>query len=89
MPRPPAPLRVVAFEPVPRFRAFLEYNLHLNGLMPHVQVKANAVSHTANKDVEMVFPSRGIWGTAGIGGHNIDKAITGSEWCIVRWIVEI
>ena len=82
-----APLRVVAFEPVPRFRAFLEYNLHLNGFVSLVQVSANAVSHTADKDVEMVFPSRGVWGTAGIGGLNIDKAITGSESIMSRVII--
>jgi hypothetical protein len=28
----PRPHRVLAFEPVPRFHAFLEFSVHLNGL---------------------------------------------------------
>ena len=74
-------LRVVAFEPVPRFRAFFDYTLHINGLLPLVDVRSNIVSHTANKDVEMVFPSRGIWGTAGIGGLGIALNLNDSESC--------
>ena len=49
--------------------------MHLNGLMALVDVRANVVSHTADADVEMIVPSHGIWGTAGIAGLNIDQAI--------------
>jgi hypothetical protein len=43
------------------------------------------VSHVGGKDVEMVVPSRGIWGTAGIDGLNIDRAIE-SEQCL-QWVL--
>ena len=73
----PAPPRVLAFEPVPHFYAFLEYNVHLNGLAPRVDMRKNVISHESGKTVEMVVPDRGIWGTAGIGGLNIDTSIKG------------
>ena len=71
---------MLAFEPVPHFYAFLEYSVHLNGLVPLVDMRKNVVSHESGKTMEMVVPSRGIWGTAGIGGLNIDIAIEGSEF---------
>ena len=74
------PHRVLAFEPVPHFRSFFEYSVHLNGLMALVDVRANVVSHTADADVEMIVPSHGIWGTAGIAGLNIDQAIKSEHW---------
>ncbi|GAX85604.1 hypothetical protein CEUSTIGMA_g13019.t1 [Chlamydomonas eustigma] len=70
--------RVIAFEPVPHFRAFLEYNLHLNNLQHLVEVKPNVVSNVHMKPMKMVVPSSGIWGTAGIDGLNIDKNIPGT-----------
>ena len=70
---------MLAFEPVPHFYAFLEYSVHLNGLASLVDMRKNVVSHESGKTMEMVVPSRGIWGTAGIGGLNIDRAIE-SEW---------
>uniref|UniRef100_A0A7R9VX54 Methyltransferase FkbM domain-containing protein n=1 Tax=Chlamydomonas euryale TaxID=1486919 RepID=A0A7R9VX54_9CHLO len=66
--------RVIAYEPVPQFRAFLEYNVHLNGLEHLVEVRKNVVSHEHGVDMTMVVPSGGIWGTAGINGDNIDRA---------------
>ena len=44
-----------------------------------VDMHTNVISHEGGgKLMEMVVPSRGIWGTAGIGGLNIDMAV-GSE----------
>ena len=40
-----------------------------------IDLRSSVVSDTAGKEVEVVAPSRGIWGTAGIGGLNIDKDI--------------
>ncbi|GAX85608.1 hypothetical protein CEUSTIGMA_g13023.t1 [Chlamydomonas eustigma] len=65
--------RVLAFEPVPHFRAFLEYNLHLNNLQHLVDVRANVVTHVAGQMTKMVVPTTGIWGTASIDGLNADK----------------
>ena len=50
----PAPCsRVLAFEPVPHFRAFLEYNVHINNFQHLVEVKPNVVSE--GRDLE--FPT--------------------------------
>ena len=65
----------MTFEPVPHFRAFLEYNVHINNLQHLVEVQTSIVSHVHNKPMTMVVPSDGIWGTAGIDGLNIDPAI--------------
>jgi len=75
--------RVIAFEPVPHFHAFLEYSVHINGFAHLVDMRSNVVSHEAGKDMEMVVPSRGIWGTAGIGGLNIDRAVESSHESIM------
>eukprot|EP00798_Chlamydomonas_sp_ICE-L_P008195 gene8195-1457_t len=68
--------RVIAFEPVPHFHAFLEYSVHLNGLRHLVDMRKNVISHEGGgKELQMVVPSAGIWGTAGIDGLNIDGNI--------------
>ncbi|GIL87966.1 hypothetical protein Vretimale_6338 [Volvox reticuliferus] len=67
--------RVIAFEPVPLFRSFLEYNIHLNDLSNLIEVRPLVVSHETGKMLKMVVPARGIWGTAGIEGLNIDTSI--------------
>ncbi len=44
----------------------------------HARARAFAlpqVSHERGKTMKMVVPARGIWGTAGIDGLNIDRAI--------------
>ncbi len=74
MPHP----RVLAFEPVPHFFAFFEYSMHLNGLASSITIRKNIVSNVRNSLVEMFVPSHGIWGTAGIGGLNIDQNIKAS-----------
>jgi FkbM family methyltransferase len=67
---------VVAFEPVPQFRAFFEYNLARNGLTHLVQVRPTvAVRYPGRGNYTVVVPKRGIWGTAGIDGANIDAGI--------------
>ena len=71
--------RVLAFEPVPQFRAFLEYNVHLNGLGNLVQITPNVVSNVSGASLTLIVPSNGIWGTAGIDGLNIDKNVQGSH----------
>ncbi|KAG2497660.1 hypothetical protein HYH03_004399 [Edaphochlamys debaryana] len=71
--------RVIAYEPVPHFRWFLEYNVHINGLSHRVDVRAAAVSNQTSQALRMVVPSTGIWGTAGLGGLNIDHAIEGKK----------
>ncbi|GBG00148.1 hypothetical protein Rsub_12839 [Raphidocelis subcapitata] len=67
---------VIAFEPVPQFRAFFEYNVARNGLAHKIQIRpAAAVAHPGRGNYTVVVPQRGIWGTAGIDGANIDHLI--------------
>ena len=65
--------RVIAWEPVPRFRHFIEYGLQLNNFQPHVLVRPTAVADRDGGLYMLKVPQRGIWGTASIGGGNIDE----------------
>ncbi|GFR50178.1 hypothetical protein Agub_g12345 [Astrephomene gubernaculifera] len=71
--------RVVAYEPVPLFHAFFEYSVHLNDLTSLIDIRPLVVSHESGKTLKMVVPARGIWGTAGIDGLNIDPAIQSTQ----------
>uniref|UniRef100_A0A383VY30 Methyltransferase FkbM domain-containing protein n=1 Tax=Tetradesmus obliquus TaxID=3088 RepID=A0A383VY30_TETOB len=67
--------RVIAWEPVPQFRALLALNLARNGLSQLVSVRPAVVAHPPGSKQVVVIPNRGIWGTAGIGGANVDLSI--------------
>lgn len=86
--------RVVAWEPVPRFRGFFEAALLLNpGLAPRVDVRGAAAcardspppgpsSSSSSSSpppsslgVTLTVPERGVWGTASVGGANIDREL--------------
>ena len=82
--------RVVAWEPVPRFRGFFEAALLLNpGLARRVEVRGAAACARDSSSsppppvsseeeppplggVTLAVPERGVWGTASVGGANID-----------------
>ena len=78
---------VLAWEPVPYFAAFLKYGLLRSGLTQQVALRENIVSD-AGGQLEMVVPQRGIWGTAGIGGANLDGTID-NEGAPCRGLVSI
>lgn len=40
-----------------------------------LQLRENIVGREQGKELVMQVPNRGIWGTAGVGGWNIDRAI--------------
>ncbi len=40
--------------------------------VPLLQLREKIVSNTTGGELTIVVPNRGIWGTAGIGGKNID-----------------
>lgn len=65
--------RVIAWEPVPRFRHFLEYGIQLNGFQERLHVRPYAAADSNNETYTLQVPQRGIWGTASIGGGNIDR----------------
>ena len=60
--------RVVAWEPIPIFHAFVEAGLALNNLTHRVHLRSNVVSDVGGKSIQMTVPQRGIWGTASVGG---------------------
>lgn len=70
--------RAVAWEPVPRFRAYLEWSLARNNLVGLVQVRPAAVAeHSTHgaRTLEVVAGNRGVWGTAGLAGANLDPGV--------------
>jgi len=67
--------RVVSWEPVPYFAAFFKYNLLVNNLTGAVELRENIVGEHQGETLKMTVPNRGIWGTAGVGGANIDPNI--------------
>jgi len=66
--------RVVAWEPIPIFRAFVEAGLALNNLTHRVHLRSNVVSDVGGKSIQMTVPQRGIWGTASVGGLNVEPS---------------
>ena len=73
--------RVVAWEPVPKFSAFLRYGLLRNLFVNSVEHRERVVSSESGRELTMEVPTTGIWGTAGIGGKNIaaDQKKSGTE----------
>lgn len=67
--------RVIAWEPVPQFRAFLMYNRQLNHFEDRIEIRDTAAMNIGGMVYNITVPQRGIWGTAGIDGLNIDRAI--------------
>jgi len=74
--------RVIAWEPVPVFRAFLRIGVALNNLSHRVEVRESVVSDVAAQPVEMRVPDRGIWGTASVGGLNVDPAVKSNTYTV-------
>lgn len=72
--------RVLAFEPVPAFRAFLELGLALNNLSHRVHVRHAVASDVAGQNLTLQVPQKGIWGTASIGGLNVDPAFRSTTY---------
>ena len=63
---------MVAWEPVPKFRHFIELGMQLNHFQAQVLVRPTAVADQDGGSYTLKVPQRGIWGTASIGGGNID-----------------
>ena len=66
---------VVAFEPVPLFRSFVRYGLQANALSHKVHLRPRVAAGVDGDIAEVTVPQAGIWGTAGVGGLNVDPAI--------------
>lgn len=63
----------MVWEPVPIFRAFLQYGIWPNQLTELVHLRDTLVSDEAGKQYNMTVPTKGIWGTASVGGRNRDR----------------
>ncbi len=75
-PSSPLPCRVIAWEPVPVFRAFFQLAMQYNNVSHLIDLRTAVVSDSPHGTVHrMLVPNRGIWGTAGIDGLNIDNAV--------------
>ena len=69
---------VIAWEPVPHFRALIELGAQLNNVSALIQVRAAVVSNVSGHRVSLAVPRRGLWGTASLASmDNIDAAISG------------
>ena len=64
--------RVTAWEPVPRFAAFFKYNMLLNNVTHLIDLREKIVSDKDGDRLVIRVPAKGILGTAGIDGANID-----------------
>ena len=58
--------RVVAWEPVPTFRAFLALGATLNNVSHRIHVRARVASDAPAPSVQIAVPRRGIAGTASL-----------------------
>lgn len=67
--------RVVAWEPVPYFAAFFKYGMIRSQLVHLIELREAIVGETDGEELTIIVPNRGIWGTAGVGGMNIDPAV--------------
>ena len=74
--------RVVAWEPVPVFRAFVEAAAQINNLTDRIHLRAAVVSDVAGRKVNMTVPLKGIWGTASVGGLNVDPSIRSPTYVV-------
>ena len=80
--------RVLAWEPVPVFRAFIELAAQLNNVSHMIHVRHAVVSDTAGKEVEISVPTKGIWGTASVStawaknGLNVDPSFAGNAYTV-------
>lgn len=72
--------RVVAWEPVPVFRKFIEAAARLNNFSHRIHLRAAVVSDVAGQTVKVQVPQRGIWGTASVDGMNVDPSIRSTRY---------
>ena len=74
--------RVVAWEPVPMFRQFIEAAAALNNLTSRIHVRPAVMSSVAGQIINLTVPLKGIWGTASVGGLNVDPSIPSPTYTV-------
>ena len=63
--------RVVAWEPVPAFRAMLQLGAALNNVSHRVHIRDAALGDAPAANVTLRVPTSGLWGAASVGGLNV------------------
>jgi len=73
--------RVIAWEPVPLFRAYVNWALAINNVTHLVDLRPYVASSTRGQVMKMAVPTRGAdtWGTASVDGANNNPQRVG-EW---------
>ena len=74
--------RVVAWEPVPIFRAFVETAVALNNLSHRVHIRSAVVSDAPGQRINLTVPTKGIWGTASVNGLNVDPSVPSPKYSV-------
>ena len=73
---------MVAWEPVPVFRQFIEAAARINNLTHMIHLRPAVVSDVSGATVEGQVPERGYWGTASVNGLNVDPSIRGTKYTV-------
>ena len=74
--------RVVAWEPVPVFRAFVETAAALNNLTHRIHLRSAVVSDVPGVRINLTVPLKGIWGTASVNGLNVDPSVPSAKYMV-------
>mmetsp|Transcript_5374 Transcript_5374/g.11801 ORF Transcript_5374/g.11801 Transcript_5374/m.11801 type:complete len:538 (+) Transcript_5374:196-1809(+) len=64
--------RVIAWEPVPKFRAFFEWGIAMNKVGHLIDVRPNIVSNEKGATLRIAVPKTGVLGTASVEGQNLN-----------------
>ncbi|KAK3238033.1 hypothetical protein CYMTET_51926 [Cymbomonas tetramitiformis] len=72
--------RVIAWEPVPLFKAFFQVGIEANKLEDSIEIRSRGVlDQPSGHSVDILVPEAGNWGTASINGANADACALGLE----------
>ena len=74
--------RVVGWEPVPVFRAFVESAARLSNLSDRIHLRPAVLAERGGGTVTMRVPERGIWGTASVDGLNVDPSVKATVYTV-------
>ncbi|KAJ9442538.1 hypothetical protein DIPPA_08780 [Diplonema papillatum] len=77
--------RVIAWEPVPKFRAFFEASVALNSISDLIEIRPRVASNESTGIVRMVVPTANSWGRASLDSVS---AVSGYEIFVDRETVD-
>lgn len=71
---------MVSFEPVPIFRAFLEYSAARNHLTSFMEVIPALVADDVERSYTVNVPLSGSWGQSGMYVQHMHNRLQASQW---------